>query len=671
MNSVLAKHAPVKLKRVKHLQQPGWYTDEIKEARIKRDNYKSCQSWDQFKLWRNKCISMIRKSKKSFFNNAIKDKKDSKCLWRNIKTLTNETNFAAILPNNLKTTDGIIEGKEYVANSLNNHFVNIADLIDKAQFNVQDFKNLQEYLDLKLTNTTFYIEFITCHEVVLIIDNLDSNKSCGMDGIGANILKLCKYQLAQPLAALINNCISSGIFPDKLKIASVIPLHKGGSKEDPNNYRPISILPTLSKIFERHIANQLNKYFLKANILHDRQSGFRQHHSCQTALINLVDSWLTAVDEGNVIGTVFLDFKKAFDMVDHNILLHKLKLYHFSDITIKLFESYLSQRTQLIKTDGVMSDMCLVKTGVPQGSILGPLLFLLYVNDLPLELHADLDMYADDTTIYRAGYNLNDIQSKLQSDIIVTQLWYKKNHMAINPSKTTCMVIGSRQKLTHLSDITLYVDNTKLQNVDTQKLLGIHIDKHLTWKAHINATCLKLVSKLSLLKRIQYFLTPEMKLLFYNAYITPIFDYACVTWQKANISDINRIIKLQKRSARIILNASYSENSSEMFKTLKWLTFQNRCKYYTGVLVFKSLHGLTPTYINKRISFSENTNHNLRSNGKKNISHKKPNTNYLKRTFSYSSMEIWNQIPSNIRLLSNINTFKYALKSYLFENFQH
>ena len=303
--------------------------------------------------------------------------------------------------------------------------------------------------------------------------------------------------------------------------------------------------------------------------------------------------------------------------------------------------------------------------GVPQGSILGPLLFLIYVNDLPLELKTETDMYADDTTLSKIGTNLNEIQLELQSDIDTARDWCNKNNMAINPSKTTCMTIGSRQKLNGLNELKLSVDDINIVNVESQKLLGIHIDNNLTWKTHIDKTCKKLVSKLFLLKRIQYYLTFEMKQLFYNAYITPIFDYGCVTWQRANTADISRIIKLQKRSARIILNEGINTPSSEMFKTLDWLTFPNRCNYFTGLIVYKSLHNLTPVYINDLISFSSNENYDLRSQSRNDISHKRPNTNYLKKTFGYCSMDVWNRIPNEIRQIRNINTFKYKFRLFL------
>ena len=196
--------------------------------------------------------------------------------------------------------------------------------------------------------------------------------------IGPKILKICGDSIVTPITFIINKCISEGIFPDSFKTASVIPLHKNGSKLDPNNYRPISILPTLSKIFERHISTQLLSFLTKHNVIESNQSGFRKSHSCCTALINLIDKWLKDVDDGKYVGAVFLDLKKAFDLVDHDVL----DLHNFSTSALHLIKSYIYERSQLVKIGDVHSDVRKLKSGVPQGSILGPILVLIYINDM-------------------------------------------------------------------------------------------------------------------------------------------------------------------------------------------------------------------------------------------------------------------------------------------------
>ena len=256
-----------------------------------------------------------------------------------------------------------------------------------------------------LLTTVFIYLFILEHaKMADFIRKLDPGKSTGLDGVGPRILKVVCDIISPSIAALINKSITSGSFPNQLKEAKVYPIFENGSKDGPSNYRPISILPTISIFFEKHVNSHLMGYLNKHELIHECQSRFRQKHSCNTALVKLIDEWMASFDQGDIIGTLFIDFRKAFDMVDHSLLMEKLANYRLTITSLNWFRSYLSTRVQSIKSDDGMSEFLELFSGMPQGSILVPTLFLLFINDLPLHLnHCLADLYTDDNTFHASG----------------------------------------------------------------------------------------------------------------------------------------------------------------------------------------------------------------------------------------------------------------------------
>ena len=281
------------------------------------------------------------------------------------------------------------------------------------------------------------------------------------------------------ITLLLRKTNSQGQF----KEAKVIPLYKSGERSDPSNYRPISILSVLSKPVEKHINEHIMKYFLTNDLLHKNQSGFRPNHSCHTALTELIDAWLSDVNLNKICGALFIDFAKAFDVISHNLLLKKMNLYGLTTDTLNLIRSFLSDRHQVVSVKNKQSEVKPVVFGVPQGSVLGPLLFSIYINDLPLHISSGrCDMLADDTTIHTSGRDIPSIVATLQSCVSDIIEWTQINHMSLNPSKTNYMILTTRQKRQILSTppVQLLVGNKQLHEVSEHKLLGVIIDNNLT-----------------------------------------------------------------------------------------------------------------------------------------------------------------------------------------------
>ena len=320
------------------------------------------------------------------------------------------------------------------------------------------------------------------------------------------------------------------------------------------------------------------------------QSGFRPVHSTESALIDMTDDWLSQINSGKMTGVAFIDLRQAFDTVNHCILVNKLRTIGASEITVKWFESYLCNRTQKVSFNGVMSDALPMTVGVPQGSILGPLLFLIFINDMSSVIkHGNISMYADDTTLYVSDTNVNIISEKLTEDIIEIKKWLGANKLFLNEDKTNVMLIGTSSKLHRVNDndFNVCVNGLKLDRVKKAKCLGVIIDDELLWHDQVKNVTQKLFCKIALLRRLNTFLDSDVLNILYKSLIQPQFDYCNTVWFGRFKEDVHKLNVLQKRCARIILSVNSQTSSTIMFPQLGWNSLEYRCNYFKALLIYK------------------------------------------------------------------------------------
>ncbi len=496
------------------------------------------------------------------------------------------------------------------------------------------------------------------------LTSLDTHKATGLDGLSSKLLKLSAPAIATPLTQLINQSITSGKFPTQWKTARITPIHKAGDHSETNNFRPISILCVTSKILERHIHNHFYQYLIDNNLLHPAQSGFRPKHSCETALAKLVNDWTENMEKGLLNGVIFVDLRKAFDLVDTNILLQKLELYKCDNTSLSWFRSYLQGRSQCVQFKSAMSKTAEVTHGVPQGSILGPLLFITFMNDLPFHIVSHIDMYADDSTVHVSAKTVCELNQKLNVDLENIKIWCRENNMLVNKEKTKAMLVTTYQRATHLDTQTLDVnyDGVALCNVDCEKLLGVNVDKHLSWREQVNKVANNLSKSIALLRRIKCYLPTETRLTYYKTFLQPHIDYCLLIWGQSN--HICRIHKLQKMALRVIYDKPKITSSEPLFKQSGLLPVQKRYLLRTSITVYKAMHGLAPAYISAM--FQQKNGRTTRSSTRGDLCIPSSNLCVTRKALPYSGANIYNSLPCHIRQSSTLNSFKtHAYKYFM------
>ena len=541
----------------------------------------------------------------------------------------------------------------------NDYFVNVGHNLN-SKFIARNNNHVGKYI-IKNIKSAFF-KPISSDEIVKVVKDLKSNTSPGYDDIDIKVVKKIIIHICQPLSAIFNKCLDCGIFPDKLKIARVIPIFKSGSQEVLSNYRPISVLPIFSKIFEKCIYYRLLSFINKCNILTPDQYGFRQGHSTSHALINFIRNVTNAIDNEEVMLGIFLDLSKAFDTLDHDILIYKLQLYGIRGVVLDLFKNYLQNRRQYVVINGFKSENKLLRCGVPQGSILGPLLFLIYINDL-CNTSSSLRyiLFADDTSIFMSHKDPKILQSVFNNKLDIVSDWLYMNKLSVNAKKTNFMMFTNRN--VDIEQFHIKLAGSEIKHVPSLKFLGITIDNKLTWKNHLDIICNKLSKNVGVLYRIKMLPTNILRMI-YNAIIAPFLDYGISIWGSAANIYLDRLFKLQKRAIRIVNHSPFLAHTSSIFYSLKRLNIYDIYKYHLGIFMFLCHRKLLPTSLLKYYSLNCNI-HSHATRNAANFHIPKTRTKISYKSIVYQGPVVWNSIPSEIRNSKTLKLFKCKYKKHI------
>ena len=672
---VLDKHAPIKKKTLRANNSP-FMTKSLRKMFMNRSrckNYfyknRTVENWEKYRKLRNDCVKMTKKVKREYFENLnLNSITDNKKFWKSVKP-----NFTNKIKKNEKIIlvekEHIISENKQTAEIMNDYFVNITKELnipeeintdcesiftDPIDAIIKTYSKHPSILKIKenvKVDMNFNFNQINQSQIEKEILSLNSKKSTGADSIPPKVLKHSLQTLKSPMTQLFNNMVGINHFPSELKYANVTPIFKKGDAANKENYRPISILPSISKVFERLIFQQITSYV--TDFLSPYLCGFRKGYSTQHALLRLFDQLNKNLDKKGKVGLLLMDLSKAFDCISHDLLLAKLHAYNFDKSSLKLIYSYLKGRHQRVHINGEYSTWKEILSGVPQGSVLGPLLFNIFINDLFFFVkNSEIHNYADDNTLSVADTNIDIIVSKLQSDINIIDTWFKSNGLLLNEKKCQFMIIEPITIRNNTEKIK--VSDKILEEVKQSKLLGISFDNNINMKDYIKSICNQAGKKLNALARISHYLGEHKRKLLMNAFITSQFNYCPIIWMFCQRKSNNLINRIHERALRIAYN-DYTSNFESLLREDDSVTIHHRNIQSLSLEIYKTMHEFNPVFMKNIFSQGK---HNYTTRNEQ-LSYPNPRTvTYGLESFGYKATQIWRCIPQNIQNNRNINTFK-------------
>ena len=660
LNKVYQDSFPIKTKfvTINYFKNP-WHTKDVNKLTLARNKYHELLLLNlithaEYSRFRNKVTSLLRKCKEKYFNACFsRNAGNIKATWKIIRKICNGHQKKSI--DKIILNDTTYENSSDLAEIFNNFFVNIAH--DLAENLPASADCPYAYVN-RNTHDCIILDPVTPDEISNIIFHLKITKQ-DTNIISVKLFKKYHRYFLRTVCDMINICLQSGIFPTCFKHATVIPIFKKGDPCSVYNYRPIALLPFISKIFERCIFSRLSNYATTCNLLTPNQFGFTRGRSTQDAILLLTEKIYECFNNGNgnFCINIFIDFQKCFDTIDHDILINKLRLYGIDGSALCLLKNYLSNRTQSVRIHDTLSSTRPINVGVPQGSILGPLLFLFFINDLPNISNAFTSiLFADDTTL---SFNCSSIEQSNElcnTELNKFFLWALSNKLSINFGQhKSYFIVHTYRRTLNTDDLHISLNGNILQNMDEGLFLGVTIDNKLKYQTHINNICAKIAKSIGIIYNLKKLKVPlsVLKQVYYSL-VYPYLNYNVCSYAGTYPTYLNRILLLQKRLVRIISNAPFLAHTDRLFQENKILKITDIYNLNIGLYMYD--HRQTGLYVRT---------HTYNTRNRSDLIPNRPRLNITRNSISVAGPNIWNSIPLSIKNAPSRSSFKHQYKNLL------
>uniref|UniRef100_A0A0K8R810 Putative outcast ele5 orf1-h 1e-40-j 4 n=1 Tax=Ixodes ricinus TaxID=34613 RepID=A0A0K8R810_IXORI len=574
--TIYNRHFPWKTLKVSKKIRKPWITPEllkkIEKKNILYQKFLKTREPSQllsFKVYRNQLTKILRKAKTVYHTNSFQAQSTrADVIWRKLNSVLNR------VPNRQPVDSIVHEGVYLDGSSLANTFSDYFAGLVSDNTATDAFCSYLEYRN----NYSIFLEPVTIPEVCSVFMQLKNSSSCDCDNLQIRPVKYILDLVAPCLCHIFNLSLTTGLFPEKMQMAKVAVLHKKGDKNILSNYRPLSILPLFSKGLEKIIHTRLVQFSDKHNLLTPAQFGFRKGRSTELALLEQKEYILKNFEEKKQVLGVFVDFTKAFDFINHNILLKKLERYGVRGLPLELLRSYLRHRCQYVSIGQFSSDVKPIHSGVPQGSILGPFLFNMYINDIVNISPAKFVIYADDSSLFFSSDNSDDLVTIANDTLSKLGAWAKDNYLKINTDKTKAIIFRPKNKCVNLTG-RIVLDTTSIEIVSNFKSLGVIFSEHMLWDSHINHLLAKLSTIIGLTFRNGKTLPVSVKLLIYNSLFYSHMSYCNLVWGNTTFTNLQKLFLLQKKMVRILCNLPYDFHTGSLFKKFSLLKMHSLYEY--------------------------------------------------------------------------------------------